>query len=701
MALNQFTNLNFEDIKTSIKDYLRQNSQFSDFDFEGSNLSVLINTLAYNTYITAYNTNMVANESFIDSATLRENVVSLARNIGYVPRSKRAAVATVDINVSGLSTTNTSITLEAGVFANSGLDGSNFTYSLPDSVTAASNFGESKGSLQIYQGQLLEKQWTVNLSQANQRYVLPNDSIDTSTLRVYIKENSSSTIETEFKVIDSIVGITSSSNTFLLQETSDEKYEILFGDGIFGKKLESENVIRATYIKTDGREGNGASLFNFVGTVKDENGALVSNAVVRLRTLTSSENGDDIETVQSIRNYAPRRFAAQNRAVTATDYEALLPSIYPNIESVSAYGGEDLDPPQYGRVFIAAKPRNGNFLPDSTKTSILKSLKSYSIAGIVPSFVDLKFLYVELDSYIYYNTNFVGAPDTLKTNVIDAVSEFGKQADLNKFGGRFKYSKMTSVIDGVDDSITSNITNVIIRRNLKSLIDQFTQYELCFDNEFYHELDSYNIKSTGFSVSGVDGTVYIADKVVPGSDIGNLFLFKLTDAVDVEIVSTNFGTVDYKKGEIIINTVNITSTLLPENIIEIQAVPLSNDVLGRKELYLQLSSDKSNFTMRQDLISSGANVSGTRFDVQSSYSNGNKVRGAIVSSASGTGGLLVGYVNGQAYYGPFHTMSDGTKMTGSVHSVNSVQIRDTLTSITPVNTSSSSTSSSSSSSSTY
>ena len=701
MALTQFTNLNFEDIKTSIKSYLRQNSKFTDFDFEGSNLSILLNTLAYNSYITAYNTNMVANESFIDSATLRENVVSLARNIGYTPRSKRAAVGVVRFNFAGISSTAASVSIQPGVFANAGFDQKNYLFSLAEKLTVPANNGKATGAALIHQGQYLEKKWTIDLSQPNQTYVLPNNGIDLSTLNVTVQNSATDTTVTNFKAVDSIVGIDGNSNIYLTQETTDEKYEIIFGDGIFGKKLETGNVVTASYIVTDGPSGNGAKYFNFAGTVKDDSGADVNTLEADIRTLRAAEGGDDIESVESIRNYAPRRYAAQNRAVTATDYEALLPSIYTNIESVSAFGGEDLNPPQYGRVFIAAKPRNGNFLPDSTKTSILKSLKSYSIAGIVPSFVDLKFLYVELDSYIYYNTNFVGAPDTLKTNVIDAVSEFGKQADLNKFGGRFKYSKMTSVIDGVDDSITSNITNVIIRRNLKSLIDQFTQYELCFDNEFYHELDSYNIKSTGFSVSGVDGTVYIADKVVPGSDIGNLFLFKLTDAVDVEIVSTNFGTVDYKKGEIIINTVNITSTLLPENIIEIQAVPLSNDVLGRKELYLQLSSDKSNFTMRQDLISSGANVSGTRFDVQSSYSNGNKVRGAIVSSASGTGGLLVGYVNGQAYYGPFHTMSDGTKMTGSVHSVNSVQIRDTLTSITPVNTSSSSTSSSSSSSSTY
>ena len=695
MALNQFTNLNFEDIKTSIKDYLRQNSNFSDFDFEGSNLSVLINTLAYNSYITAYNTNMVANESFIDSATLRENVVSLARNIGYVPRSKRAATALVEFVTTGISTNNTSITLQPGVFANSGINQTNFIYSLPERVQAPSFLGQSQGMVTIYQGQYLEKEWTIDTSQPNQKYVLPNDSIDTSTLRVFVKESSSSNTRTEYKLLDSIVGITSVTNMFLIQETSDEKYELLFGDGIFGKKLESGNVVTASYIKTDGKDGNGATNFNYVGTIKDESGGDITTATTRLFTMIPSENGDDIESVESIRNYAPRRFAAQNRAVTATDYEALLPSIYPNIQSVSAFGGEDLNPPQYGRVFIAAKPRNGNFLADSTKKSLLKSLKNYSIAGIVPSFVDLKFLYVELDSYIYYNTNFTGNADTLRASIVNSVIQYGGSSELNKFGGRFKYSKMISVIDNTDSSITSNITNIKIRRNLKTLPNTFSQYELCYDNEFYKELDSYNIKSTGFTVSGITGTVYLADKTIEGSDIGNLFLFRITDDVEVDIVSSNFGTVNYKKGEILINTVNITSTVQPEGIVEIQAIPLSNDVLGRKELFLQLSVENSNFTMRQDLIASGANVSGTRFDVQSSYSNGSKVRGLIITSS--TGSTLVGYVNGQAYYGEFHTMPDGTKMTGSSHSVNSVQISDNLNFVSPVNTSSTTTSSSSSS----
>jgi len=634
MALTQFTNLNFEDIKTSIKDYLRENSNFSDFDFEGSNLSVLINTLAYNSYITAYNTNMVANESFIDSATLRENIVSLARNIGYVPRSKRAARALVEYEITGISTTNSSITLQPGVIANAGINNSNYIYSLPEKIVSVSDYGISSGVIEIFQGQYLEKQWSVNTSQPNQRYVLPNDDIDTSTLRIRIQDAASSTTSTEYNLVDNIVGVTSESNIYLLQETSDEKYEILFGDGIFGKKLESGNIITASYIVTEGADGNGANNFNFSGLVKDENGADVTSYRASLYCKTPSENGDGIEDVQSIRNYAPRRYASQNRAVTATDYEAILPSLYPNIESVSAFGGEDLNPPQFGRVFIAAKPRNGNFLADSTKKQLLNSLKSYSVAGIVPSFIDLKFLYVELDSYIYYNTNFTGNPLNLKASVVDAITEYSSSAELNKFGGRFKYSKMLSLIDGVDTSITSNITTVKIRRNLKSRINTFAQYELCFDNEFYRELDSYNIKSTGFSVFGVQGTVYLADKTVEGSDIGNLFLFKITSDTEVEIVSSSFGTVNYKKGEVLINTVNITSTLLPENIIEIEATPTSNDVLARKELFLQLSLPKSDFTMKQDVIASGANVSGTRFAPQSSYANGNKVRGAVITSTS-------------------------------------------------------------------
>ena len=624
MALQQYTNLNFEDIKVSIKDYLRQNSGFTDFDFEGSNLSVIINLLAYNTYLTAFNTNMAINEGFIDSATIRENVVSLARNIGYVPRSRRAATATVDYTITGISSTTTTIEFQPGIISNGRVSSTNYLFSIPEKVTGTVENGTAEGVIDILQGQYLEKQFLVDSSQ-NQKFVLPNDHIDTSTIRVNVRENSTSTTKTEYKLVDNILGITSTSTIYLLQETSDEKYELLFGDDIFGKKLDAGNVIQISYIRTDGTDGNGVKNFNFAGIIKDQEGATIDNFDPFLATNKGSENGDEIESLQSVKYYAPRRYASQHRAVTASDYEAILPSVYPNIESVSAYGGEDLDPPQYGKVFMAAKPRNGNFLSDFTKKDILNSFKSYSVAGIVPEFVDLKFLYVEVDSYVYYNANFIGDPDNLKTDIIGALTSFAGGTELNKFGGRFKYSKILSLIDSVNTSITSNITTIRIRRDLLAQINQFAQYELCFDNTFYRGDTKYNIKSTGFSISGTEGEVFFSDEYVSG-DQGNLFLFQVVSSSEIKIISKSFGTVDYKKGEIIIDTVNITSTTQPNNIVEVQAIPESNDVLARKELYLQFDVSKSNFYMRQDSIASGANTSGTRYNPQSSYQNGSKTR---------------------------------------------------------------------------
>ena len=698
MALQQFTNLNFEDIKASIKDYLRENSNFSDMDFEGSNLSVIINLLAYNSYTTAYNTNMVVNETFIDSATLRENVVSLARNIGYVPRSKRAAKTLVDYTITGINTSSTSVVFQPGLIANGSISNVNYLFSIPEKVTGTAKDGTATGTIEIFQGQYLENTFVINDSLPNQRFIIPNNGVDTSTIRVGVRENNSSSTSTEYKLVDNIIGVTSTSNIYLIQETTDEKYEILFGDGVFGSKLDNGNAVDVSYIKTEGKNGNGVARVIYSGILQNQDGA-TENVSTSLIPQYPSEQGDDIEDVRSVRYYAPKLYSSQHRAVTASDYEAIVPSVYPNIESVSAFGGEEITPPQYGRVYIAAKPKNGSFLSEFTKKRILTSLKNYSVAGIVPEIIDLKFLYVELDSYVYYNANFVGDPDNLKTNVVNAMTTFASGTELNKFGGRFKYSKVLSLIDRTDDSITSNITTVRIRRNLIAKINQFAQYEICFDNTFHRNESSYNIKSTGFNISGVSGTVYFSDQYVSG-DTGNLFLFQIDSDVSVKILSTTFGSVDYAKGEVIIDTVNITSTVESDNIVEIQAIPQSNDVLARKELYLQFDVSNSNFTMREDPISSGANTSGTRYNPQSSYTNGAKVRGAIIPSTS-SATTLVGYVNGQPYYGAFHTMANGNKMTGSSHTADSVPITRTPTSaIDTSSTPMSSTSTSSSTSST-
>ena len=698
MALQQFTNLNYEDIKTTIKDYLRENSNFTDMDFEGSNLSMLINLLAYNSYSTAYNTNMAVNETFIDSATLRENVVSLARNIGYVPRSVRAARAVVDISISQLPSTTETVSISPGVIANGTVSDVNYIFSVPETVTFPANDTEAGASVEIFQGQYLENSFTVNDSIPNQRFILPNNGIDTSTITVKVRNSSSDNTVTEYSLVESIIGITSTSNIYLLQETTDEKYEILFGDNVFGKKLQSGNIVTVGYIKTNGRAGNGVRFFNFVGTLKDQDGLTESGFSANLFTDTPSQNGDSIESLESVKYYAPRMYAAQNRAVTANDYEAILPSIYPNIESVSAYGGEELNPPQYGRVFIAAKPKNGFFLSDLTKKQLLVSLRDYSIAGILPSFVDLSFLFVEIDTYVYYNSNFIGDVDNLKTNVISALTLYGGGREINRFSGRFKYSGIQSTIDGVDTSITSNITLVRMRRNLVAKINQFAQYEICFLNPFYCNKGSYNIQSTGFNVSGVVGTCYFSDNKIDETQ-GDLFLFQILDDDRVQVINSKFGRIDYMKGEVILETINITSTLEPDNVIEIEAIPQSNDILAKNEMYLSFDVAKSNVFMRVDSIATGNNSSGSRFISQSSYFPDKRVRGTIITTTAGS--TLIGYVNGEKYFGAFHVMADGTKMTGSSHSPNSKLITSTPIVTTKTVTSVSATTSSTTSSSSY
>lgn len=647
MTFTQFTNLNFEDIKESIKDYLRSNSNFTDFDFEGSNLSVIINTLAYNTYLTAFNTNMAVNETFIDTATLRENIVSLARNIGYVPRSKHAAVANINVAINGLSGSTTTIAFQPGIIANgTGID-ANYIFSIPEETTFTVDNGSSTGSIDIYQGTFVTKVFTVDTSQPNQRFVLPNPNIDTSTIRVKVKDTVASTTSVSYRHVDNIIGINSTSNVYLIQETTDEKYEILFGDGVFGRKLKNNNYVTVTYIVTNGKESNGVSEFSFSGNIVDQDGAAITSFSSDITTNNPASQGDDIESVQSVKYYAPRLYSTQYRAVTAADYESILPTLYSNIDSVTAYGGEELNPPQYGRVFLAIKPRNGTFLSKFTKDEILQSLKSYSVAGIVPQIVDIKYLYVEVESYIYYDPNYTGDVNTLKSNVISSLSEYAESTEVNKFGGRFKYSKTIGLIDDVSSSITSNITMVKMRRDLSTIQNQPATYEICFDNEFYRQRPRFNIKSSGFTISDLpNDTLYLGDSIIPvdittsiteqgvvqasqviqdGVKTGTLFLFKLQNGNPVIVVS-NVGTVNYEDGEILIDTLNIISTNKPNNIIEIEAIPLSNDVVARKELYLQLDISKSKFYMRKDLIASGANVSGTQFESQSSYTNGTITR---------------------------------------------------------------------------
>ena len=621
MPFTKFTNLDFDQIKTSIKDYLRANSSFTDFDFEGSNFSILIDTLAYNTYITAFNSNMVVNESFLDSATLRENVVSLARNIGYVPRSRSASKATVRFNVSTTSTSST-LTLEAGLACVGTANNSDYIFSIPENITTTINSGvASFSNIEICQGTFLRKSFVVDGS-LDQRFILDNSFIDTGTIVVYVKGLSDTGLGREYLKVDNILKVDGTSEIYLIQEVQDEKYELLFGDGYFGKKLDNGAVITVSYIVTDGKEGNGASNFSFSGRFLDDNNAVVipTNAIT-VTTVSSSANGGDIEPVDSIKYFAPRLYSSQYRAVTARDYEAIIQSIYPNTESVSVVGGEELDPPQFGNVLISIKPKNGDYVSDFDKQTILSKLKNYTLSGINQQIVDLKVLYVEIDSAIYYNTAQVTNVNDLKTKVISTLNTFAT-SNINKFGGRFKYSRLCQTIDNVDTAITSNITRVIMRRNLKASINNPAQYELCFGNSFHYNPDGFNIKSTGFTLASRTGTFYFTD-VPNGDGMGVLSVVReKNDKGEYVIEIQSAGTINYTTGEIMINTINITSTVVENNIIEIQAYPESNDVIGLKDLYLSFSVAKSKINMVKDTITSGEQISGVGYKTTSSYLNG-------------------------------------------------------------------------------
>tara|TARA_Y100001963_G_scaffold151300_1_gene233899 strand:+ start:1230 stop:3155 length:1926 start_codon:yes stop_codon:yes gene_type:complete len=640
MPLVNFSDLDFNQVKLTLTDYLKANSNFTDYDFEGSNLSTIIDLLAYNTYITSYNANMVSNEVFIDSATLRENVVSLARNIGYVPRSRKASAATVSffIDTTNISPSPASLTLKAGpVCATTGNFGNqSFVFSIVSDITVPVVDGvASFDDISVYEGSLLTNNFTFTSRTANQRFLLGNVGIDSSLLTVTVKNNNQSTTSTKYSLQDSLFDIKSDSKVFYLQEIEDEKYEIFFGDGIFGKALEEGNYITAKYLVSSGSSANGVNEFSFAGNLEYTRNSInysVTSGISLVTTGLPSSGGESIETVESVKKFAPRIYASQNRALTANDYETLIPSrIYPETESISVFGGEELVPPQYGKVFISIKPRTGDFLPNLVKENIKTRLKKYAVAGIVPEILDLKYLFIEVDSKIYYNTNLTPSAAAVSTSIQNNATKYAESTELNRYGARFKYSKFLKVIDESSEAVTSNITTLQMRRDLRVVLNSFAEYTIGFGNEFYiKDMNGYNIKSSAFKVNGINGDVYISDIPNQNRVTGNLFFFSLPtpNSTTPTIVRRNVGTINYKSGIITINPINVIDGKLKDGqtIIEMSACPKSNDVIGLQDLYLQLDISNSNFEMVVDEISSGLDPAASNYVVTSSYHNGNLVR---------------------------------------------------------------------------
>jgi len=614
MPLVNFANLDFDQIKVSIKDYLRANSKFTDYDFEGSNLSSIIDILAYNTYITSYNANMVSNEVFLDSATLRENVVSLIQNIGYLPRSRRAARINVSfyVDTSGYSSQPQNIKLNRGLVATTtAFANESYTFiSLDDIVKPVNRNRALFTNIELVEGTYITTNFTVDSYDPKQRFILPNSGIDTTTIKVTVKPSRNSNTSRTYHQTGAVTSchghyttnqtlfeVNSESPIYWIQEIEGERYELIFGDGIFGKKLEAPSFIEVSYVVCNGADGNGVNSLTFNGTLTDgRSGGLSLTSGISLLNVTGggSDGGAPIEDINSIKKYGPRVYGSQNRAVTADDYEALIPNVFPETEAISCYGGEELSPPRFGKVYCAVKPVNGNYLSNALKENLKNTVRKYNVGGIDLELTDLKYLYIEPDINAYYNCNLGNSRDDIINAILNAIAEYLNSGALGAFGANFNFSKFQCMIDGADPSITSNITSIRIRRDLRVALNSFAEYELCFGNcMFVKNCDGHNIRSTGFHVSGIQGMMYLSDKPNPDDHSkGTIFLFRLMSPTQADIIKQNVGTIDYEHGEIKLAPINIIDTDVYNDfpVIEIDAVPCSNNVQGLHDLYLQLGN---------------------------------------------------------------------------------------------------------------
>ena len=594
MPYTQVANLDFEDIKVALKDYLRSQSEFTDYDFDGSALSTLIDTLAYNTYYTAFNTNMVVNELFIDSATLRDNVVAIAKQLGYRPKSATSPTAYVSFNVTYTNpTTDTELILKKGTGFIASYDNNVYQYVVIDDVKAqVINDVATFTNVEIREGTQLVNTFTVNTSLKNQRFILDNQNIDTNTIRVKVFPTGGSFSE-PYLVADNILGVDSTSKVFFLDEIEDERYEILMGDGVLGKKLENNARIEVSYITTAGPESNGVRTFVFSGVLENPQGVSPNSFTTSITSTTASAGGEEIESTQKIKYTAPKAYGTQDRAVTTQDYEAIVRQVYPATSDIIIFGGEDQVPPEYGKVFISLKPKDASYLTSLTKQKIVADLKKYVVASVEPKLVDPSILYVELTSKIYYNGSATDqTPAQIRDKVIGGVQSYLDTSDTEKFNGKFRHSKMVGVIDDADRSINSNLTEVTMRKDFYPSLNSTFYYEVCFQNAFDKDCDEPVLSSTGFRVTEYPTfDVYVEDRN------GKIVLYRLDSVTGEKVVlDKELGDIDYEKGELKMYNVTIIKGSFFDNRISLRVKPLSNDIKAVREVYLDVDVANSSFT---------------------------------------------------------------------------------------------------------
>ena len=594
MPYTQVSNLDFEQIKVSLKEYMRSQSEFTDYDFEGSALSTLIDTLAYNTYYTAFNTNMVVNELFIDSATLRDNVVSIAKQLGYRPKSATSPTAYISFNINYTNpTTDTELILQAGTGFISSYDNNVYSYVVTDDVLAqVINNVATFTNVPIREGTLLTNTFTINTAIKSQRFILDNQDIDTNTIRVQVYP-SGGTFNEEYKVADNILGVDGDSKVFFIDEIEDQRYEILLGDGVLGKKIENNSRIEVSYLTTSGPESNGVKTFVFTGVIQNPNGVSPNSFTTTVTSSTPSSGGEEVESVSKIKYTAPKAYGTQDRAVTAQDYEAIVRKVYPATSDIIIFGGEDQDPPEYGKVFIVLKPNDASYLTSLTKSQIIADLKKYVVASIEPRIVDPSILYVEMTSKIYYNSGVTDqTPSNIRDKVISSIQTYIDTSDTEKFNGKFRYSKFVGVIDDADKSINSNLTSLTMRKDFYPSLNSTFYYEVCFQNAFDEDCDDPVLSSTGFRVTEYPNfDVYVEDRN------GKIILYRLdTVTGDKVVLDNDIGDIDYVRGELKMYNLTIIKGSFFDNRISVRVKPLSNDIKAMREVYLDVDVANSSFT---------------------------------------------------------------------------------------------------------
>ena len=593
MPYTQVANLDFEQIKSTLKDYLKAQSDFTDYDFEGSAISNLIDVLAYNTYYTAFNTNMVVNELFIDSASLRDNVVSIAKQLGYTPKSKTSPTAYIDFTVDYTNpTSDTELNLRAGTGFITTFDNTIYQYVVEK--TAKASVVNNKAvftNVPLREGTRVAQTFTVDTTQKSQKFVLDNPSIDTNTILVSVYPTGGSFNEPYLQA-DNILGVDSTSKVFFLEEIADDRYELIFGDGVLGKKLDHNAQIAVTYITTSGSVSNGVKSFVFSGVLVNGGGITPSSYNVVVDSSVPAAGGEEAETTDRIKFNAPKTFGTQDRAVTAEDYGAIVRNIYPATSDIIIFGGEDQDPPDYGKVFVVLKPKDASYLTSLTKNQIVTELKKYVVASVEPVIVDPAVLHVELTSEIYYNGSITDSPPSEIQNLaISSVTSYVATSGTEKFKGKFRHSKFTAVIDEADRSINSNLTSVTMRRDFYPQLNSTFFYEVCYQNAFDKDCDEPVLSSTGFRVTEYPTfDVYLEDRD------SKIVLYRIDSVTGEKVVlDKEVGEIDYVKGELKMYDLTIIKGSFFDNRISLRVKPLSNDIKALREMYLDVDIANSSF----------------------------------------------------------------------------------------------------------